>query len=80
MDFSDIKEGAELSTEKPCLVCNTHNTFWSSIKRSFEKVKREIISYNVRCLMLRIQKNSGLGSTVCLYSEKELTKCEIKAY
>ena len=60
MDFSDIMAEAVLSIEKSCLVVH-------AFKRSFEKVKGEIIRCSVRWFMRSISINSRLQNTIKAY-------------
>ena len=70
MNVSDIMAEAVLSTEKSCTVAHeTYFVFCSSVKRSLEKLKREVIRCRERCFMRSIQKNSRLQNTICLYSK-----------
>ena len=45
------------------------NTFCGSVERSFEKVKRQIIRWSVRCFIQSIKTNSRLQSIIWLYSK-----------
>ena len=45
------------------------NTFCGSVERSFEKVKRQIIRWSVRCFIRSIKTNSRLQSIIWLYSK-----------
>ena len=66
MNFSDIMAEAVLLTEKSCLIA--HVTYFvfvaTSVKRSFEKLKREIIRCSLRCFMRSIQTNSRHRNTI----------------
>ena len=64
MNFSDIMAEAVLSIEKSCLVAH-------AFKRSFEKMKREIIRCSVRCFFMRnIQTNSRLRNNLLVFQVK----------
>ena len=60
--------------------CCTRNTFCSSVKCSFEKVKREIIRCSMRCFMLCIQTNSHLQNTISLRWPQNKTHLAAQIY
>ena len=58
MNVFDIMPEALPSIEKLCLVAHATDFVASSVKRSFEKGKKEIIRCSVHCFMRSIKKNS----------------------